>query len=176
VVNGKLVYGHDGFAGELGHTAIRMEASDRECGCGMKGCLETYVSATGLKRTLVKILADSMKPSSLRSYSFNDLDAKIIHDAALQGDELARLAFEKTGKILGYKLADVVAHTSPEAIFLFGGLTHAGEMLFKPAREEMEENLLIIYRGKVKILVSQLNAQNAAVLGASSLVWSEMES
>jgi glucokinase len=176
VVNGKLVYGHDGFAGELGHTAIRMEASDRECGCGMKGCLETYVSATGLKRTLVKILADSMKPSSLRSYSFNDLDAKIIHDAALQGDELARLAFERTGKILGYKLADVVAHTSPEAIFLFGGLTHAGEMLFKPAREAMEENLLIIYRGKVKILVSQLNAQNAAVLGASSLVWSEMES
>lgn len=176
VVNGKLVYGHDGFAGELGHTFIRMEASERECGCGMKGCLETYVSATGLKRTLIKILADSMKPSELRKYSFNDLNSKIIHDAALAGDELAKLAFDRTGRILGFKLADVVAHTSPEAVFLFGGLTHAGEMLFRPAREEMEKNLLIIYRDKVKILPSQLNAQNAAVLGAGSLVWSEIES
>ncbi len=142
----------------------------------MKGCLETYVSATGLKRTLVKILADSMKPSELRSYSFNDLDSRVIHEAALKGDELAKLAFDRTGRTLGFKLADVVAHTSPEAVFLFGGLTNAGEMLFKPAREAMEENLLIIYRGKVKILPSQLNAQNAAVLGASSLVWSEIES
>jgi len=175
IVNGKLIYGHDGFAGELGHTAIRIEPSERECGCGMKGCLETYVSATGLKRTMIKILADSMKPSGLRKYSFEDLNAEIIHDAARKGDELAKLAFNRTGTILGKKLAEVVAYTSPEAIFLFGGLAKAGDLIFEPAKKAMEENLLIIYRGKVKILESQLNASNAAVLGASSLVWSNNE-
>lgn len=172
VADGKLLYGHTGFAGELGHTSLRPESSDRECGCGKKGCLETYVSATGLKRTLVKILADSMKPSRLRKFTFDELDSKLIYDAARKGDPLALLAFEKTGRILGYKLADVVAHTNPEAIFLFGGLARAGEMLFKPVRESMEENMLSIYRGKVKILGSKLNLQNAAVLGASSLIWS----
>ncbi|MCU0456140.1 MAG: ROK family protein [Bacteroidales bacterium] len=172
VADGRLLYGHTGFAGELGHTSLKPESSDRECGCGKKGCLETYVSATGLKRTLVKILADSMKPSRLRKYSFEELDSKIIYEAARKGDPLALLAFEKTGRILGYKLADVVAHTNPEAIFLFGGLARAGEMLFRPVRESMEENMLSIYRGKVKILGSKLNLQNAAVLGASSLVWS----
>jgi glucokinase len=176
IVNGKLVYGHDGFAGELGHTAIRMEGSERECGCGMKGCLETYVSATGLKRTLVKILADSRQPSELRKFSYDELDARMIHDAAKKGDILAQKAFLRTGRILGYKLAEVVAYTSPEAIFLFGGLALAGDLIFRPAREAMEENLLIIYRGKVKLLESKLNAQNAAVLGASSLVWSNLES
>jgi glucokinase len=176
VVNGKLVYGHDGFAGELGHIAVRPEGSERECGCGKKGCLETYVSATGLKRTFIKILADSRKPSSLRKHSIDGLDARMIHDAAAGGDLLAIEAFERTGRTLGSKLADVVAHTSPEAFFLFGGLALAGELLFRPVREAMEENLLIIYRGKVKILASQLNERNAAVLGASSLVWSELES
>lgn len=176
VVNGRLVYGHDGFAGELGHIAVRPEGSERECGCGKKGCLETYVSATGLKRTLVKILADSRRPSPLRKNSFDSLDARMIHDAAMAGDVLAIEAFERTGKILGSKLADVVAHTSPEAFFLFGGLALAGELLFRPVREAMEENLLIIYRGKIKIQASQLNERNAAVLGASSLVWSELES
>jgi glucokinase len=172
VVDGKLVYGHTGFAGEIGHTQIRPESSNRECGCGKKGCLETYVSATGLKRTLIKILADSLAPSRLRKYSTEELDSKIIFEAAKKGDPLACLAFERTGRMHGYKLADVVAHTNPEAIFLFGGLALAGDILFKPAIESMEENMLDIYKGRVKILASRLNSKNAAVLGASSLVWS----
>ncbi|HOU02359.1 MAG TPA: ROK family protein [Bacteroidales bacterium] len=175
VIDGKLVYGHDGFAGEIGHTAIRPGSSDRECGCGKKGCLETYVSATGLKRTLLKIMADSIQPSVLRKYSFEELDAKIIHDAARQGDPLAVKAFEHTGRMLGFKLADVVAHTNPEAVFLFGGLALAQDLIFEPARKHMEENLLSIYRGKVKLLPSELSTQNAAVLGASSLIWAELE-
>jgi len=176
VIDGKLVYGHDGFAGEIGHTAIRPGPSNRDCGCGRKGCLETYVSATGLKRTMLKIMADSMQPSELRKYSFNELDAELIHDAAKRGDELALRAFQHTGRMLGFKLADVVAHTNPEAIFLFGGLALAKELIFEPAKEYMEENLLSIYKGKVKLLPSELSTQNAAVLGASSLIWSSIES
>jgi len=175
VVNGRLVYGNDGFAGELGHTTIKPGYSDRECGCGKKGCTETYVSATGLKRTLLKVMANTLQPSRLRRYSFEELDAKIIYEAALEGDPLALKAFEYTGMMLGIKLADVVAHTSPEAIFLFGGLANAKEFIFEPARKYMEENLLSIYRGKVKLLPSGLEEKNAAVLGASSLVWSELE-
>ncbi len=176
VIDGKLLYGHDGFAGELGHTAIRPGPSNRECDCGRKGCLETYVSATGLKRTLLKIMADSIEPSELRKYSFDELDAELIHEAAKRGDHLAKRAFLHTGRMLGFKLADVVAHTNPEAIFLFGGLALAKELIFEPAREFMEENLLHIYKGKVKLLPSELSTQNAAVLGASSLIWSLKES
>lgn len=175
VVDGKLVYGHDGFAGEIGHTSIRPGESNRDCGCGKKGCIETYASATGLKRTLLKVMADSIEPSPLRKFSFEELDAKIIHDAALQGDHIAIGAFEHTGKMLGFKLADVVAHTNPEAIFLFGGLALARDLIFEPTRRYMEENLLSIYRGKVKLLESELSTQNAAVLGASSLIWSVKE-
>jgi glucokinase len=175
VVDGKLVYGHDGFAGEIGHTAIRPGESNRDCGCGRKGCLETYVSATGIKRTLLKIMADSIEPSSLRKYSFEELDAKMIHDAALEGDAIAVRAFEHTGRMLGFKLADVVAHTNPEAIFLFGGLALAKDLIFEPTKRYMEQNLLSIYKGKVKLLESELSTQNAAVLGASSLVWSIKE-
>jgi glucokinase len=176
VVNGKLLYGHDGFAGELGHIAIRPGPSNRECDCGKKGCLETYASATGLKRTLLKVMADSTQPSELRKYSFDELDAELIHQAAKRGDPLAKKAFDRTGKILGIKLADVVAHTNPEAIFLFGGLAQAKELIFEPTKKYMEENLLYIYRGKVKLLPSELSTQNAAVLGASSLIWSLKES
>ncbi len=176
VVDGKLVYGHDGFAGEIGHTAIRPGDSNRECGCGRKGCLETYVSATGLKRSLLKIMADSNKPSELRKISFDELDAEKIHNAAKKGDYIAKRAFTHTGRMLGFKLADVVAHTNPEAIFLFGGLALAKDLIFEPAKEYMEENLLSIYKGKVKLLASALSTQNAAVLGASSLIWSDRES
>lgn len=175
VVDGKLVIGANGFAGEIGHTAIRPGASNRMCGCGRKGCLETYVSASGIKRTVLKIMADSMVDSELREVSFNELNSKIIHDAALRGDPIALEAFEHTGRMLGFKLADVVAHTNPEAIFLFGGLALAKDLIFEPAREYMEEHLLSIYRGKVKLLPSQLSTQNAAVLGASSLVWTNKE-
>ena len=175
VIDGKLVYGHDGFAGEIGHTAIRPGPSNRDCGCGRKGCLETYVSATGLKRSLLKIMADSIQPSELRKLSFEELDAEKIHDAAKKGDYLALRAFQHTGRMLGFKLADVVAHTNPEAIFLFGGLALAKDLIFEPAKEYMEENLLSIYKGKVKLLASELSTQNAAVLGASSLIWSGLE-
>ncbi len=171
VVDGKLIYGEDGFAGEIGHTSIRPGQSNRECGCGRIGCLETYVSASGIKRTLLKIMADSMSDSELRKYSFDELDAKKIHDAAKNGDKIALEAFKHTGIMLGYKLADLVAHTNPEAIFLFGGLALAENLIFDPAKEYMEEHLLSIYKGKVKLLPSELNMQNAAVLGASSLVW-----
>lgn len=175
VVDGKLVYGHDGFAGEIGHTSIRPGVSNRDCGCGRKGCLETYVSATGLKRTVLKIMADRLEDSELRRFSFEELDSKKIYEAARRGDPIALDAFEHTGAMLGYKLADVVAHTNPEAIFLFGGLALAKELIFEPAKEHMEKNLLYIYRDKVKLLPSELSTQNAAVLGASSLVWSEMD-
>ncbi|HEX2968000.1 MAG TPA: ROK family protein [Bacteroidales bacterium] len=175
VIDGKLVYGQDGFAGEIGHTAIRPGDSNRECGCGRKGCLETYVSATGLKRSLLKIMADSNQPSELRKLSFDELNAEIIHDAAKRGDYIAKRAFTHTGRMLGFKLADVVAHTNPEAIFLFGGLALAKDLIFEPAKEYMEENLLSIYKGKVKLLPSELSTQNAAVLGASSLVWAERD-
>jgi glucokinase len=175
VIDGKLVYGHDGFAGEIGHTSIRPGVSNRDCGCGRKGCLETYVSAAGLKRTVLKIMADRLDKSELRHYSFDDLDSKKIYEAALHGDPIALEAFEHTGAMLGYKLADVVAHTNPEAIFLFGGLALAKELIFEPAREYMEKNLLFIYRDKVKLLPSELSTQNAAVLGASSLVWTETD-
>jgi glucokinase len=175
VVDGKLVYGHDGFAGEIGHTSIRPGVSNRDCGCGRKGCLETYVSATGLKRTVLKIMADRLDDSELRRFSFEELDSKKIYEAARRGDPIALEAFEHTGAMLGYKLADVVAHTNPEAIFLFGGLALAKELIFEPAKEHMEKDLLYIYRDKVKLLPSELSTQNAAVLGASSLVWTEMD-
>jgi glucokinase len=173
VIDGKLVYGHDGFAGEIGHTAIHPGPSNRDCGCGKKGCLETYVSATGLKRSLLKIMADSNEPSELRKLSFEEIDAEIIHDAAKCGDYIAKMAFTHTGRMLGFKLADVVALTNPEAIFLFGGLALARDLIFEPAKECMEENLLSIFKGKVKLLPSLLSTQNAAVLGASSLVWAD---
>lgn len=175
VVDGKLVYGHDGFAGELGHVTMGTNPSNRECGCGKKGCLETYVSATGLKRTLIKMLADSLEKSELREYSFNEIDSELIHKFARDGDIIAKRAFEETGRLLGIKLADAVAHTNPEAVFLFGGLALAKELIFEPAKRYMEENMLHIYRGKVRLLPSELSTQNAAVLGASSLIWSMKE-
>ena len=175
VVNGELVYGHDGFAGELGHTTIRPGESNRECGCGRKGCLETYVSASGIKRTMFKLMADMIDDSPLKGISFNDLTASMISDAAKEGDKIAIRAFEHTGKMLGFKLADVVAHTNPEAIFLFGGLALAKDLIFEPTRRYMEQNLLSIYKGKIKLLPSKLNSQNAAVLGASALVWNYAE-
>ena len=173
IVDGKLLYGDDGFAGEIGHTSIKAGLSNRECGCGRKGCLETYVSATGIKRTLLKIMADSLQYSELRNLSFKELDSERIFEAALRGDTLAIEAFNYTGRMLGFKLADLVATVNPEAIFLFGGLAQAGELIFSPARETMEEQLLSVYKGKVKLLPSSLKCHNAAVLGASSLIWIE---
>ncbi|UII25675.1 ROK family protein [Fulvivirga maritima] len=168
VCNGELVYGYDGFAAELGHVTIN--PNGRHCGCGRKGCLETYVSATGIKRTVYKLLADFMENSELRGISFDDLSTKMITESAHRGDIVAKAAYEYTGKILGSKLADTVAHTNPEAIFLFGGLSLAGDLIFEPTIRHMEANLMPIYKGKVKILPSQLQNQSAPILGASSLV------
>jgi glucokinase len=173
VSNGQVVYGHDGFAGEIGHTIVRHNG--RECGCGRQGCLETYVSATGIKRTVYKLLADSLEDSSLRGVCFNELSADMITEAANQGDKIAINAFEYTGSLLGQKLADSVAHTSPEAIFLFGGLAKAGDYILAPTRAHLEKNLLHIYKNKVKVLLSGLTELNAAVMGASALAWKELE-
>lgn len=173
VVNGEMVYGHDGFAGEIGHTIV--DPTGRDCGCGRKGCLETYTSAPGIKRTVSELLSTMIEPSELRNISFNDLSAKRIDEAARDGDPIALEAFDYTGEVLGLKLADAVAHTSPEAIFLFGGLANAGELIFEPVKRYMEENMLNIYKDKVKILPSKLPASDAAVLGSSALVWKEAE-
>lgn len=173
VANGKLIYGHDGFAGELGHVLVNPDG--RFCGCGRRGCLETYVSATGIKRTVYKLLADHTENSSLRGVAFDNLTAKMITEAALKGDYIAKEAFEYTGKVLGQKIADTVVHFSPEAIFLFGGLVNAGEHLLKPTRQHMEDYMMSLYKGKVKLLVSGLQNKNVAVLGAASLAWKELD-
>ena len=172
VVNGKVVYGHDGFAGEMGHVSV--VENGRQCGCGKKGCLEAYVSATGIVRTVYELLALYTDDSQLRKIPFEKLTAKDISDAASQADPIAMKAFDVTGKTLGRTLADVVALFSPEAIFLFGGLSNAGDHIFKPAKAYMEENLLSIYRDKVKILPSGLTETNAAVLGSAGLIWKEI--
>lgn len=171
VVNGELVYGHDGFAGEIGHTIV--DPHGRQCGCGRRGCLETYASASGIKRTVFELLSETTTPSILRSVSYADLTAVMVTDAAAQGDVIALEAFDMTGRILGLKLADTVAHTSPEAIFLFGGLAKAGEFIFQPTSRYMEMNMLNIFKNKVKLLPSGLT-ENAAVLGASALVKKEL--
>ncbi|HJX72046.1 MAG TPA: ROK family protein [Bacteroidales bacterium] len=173
VVNGNVVYGHDGFAGELGHVSVKLRG--RECGCGKRGCLETYVSATGMKRTAFQLLAERNIDSELRNISYTDLTSKMIHEAARKGDQIALETFEYTGKILGLKLADAVGHTSPEAIFLLGGLAKAKELIINPTKKYMEENLLPIYRNKVKILPSSLQDLNAGILGASALAWNELD-
>lgn len=172
VANGKLIYGHDGFAGEIGHTIVYPDG--RDCACGRKGCLETYTSAGGIKRTVAQLLNDRKKNSLLRKIDLKILSAKDISDAANKGDELALEAFEMTGKILGLKLTDAVAHTSPEAIFIFGGLAQAGDLIFNPVKKYFEEYLLNIYKNKVKILQSGLEANNAAILGAAALVLNEL--
>lgn len=171
VVNGNLVYGHDGFAGEIGHTIV--DPNGRLCGCGRKGCLETYASATGIRRTVMELLATTNYPSKLRKVSYEELSAKMVTDAALEGDKLALEAFDYTAKILGMKLADAVAHTSPEAIILFGGLANAGDLLLIPTKKYMEENLFHVFKNKVKILKSELNEGKSAVLGAAALIWHE---
>lgn len=172
VANGKLIYGHDGFAGELGH--IIVSPNGRQCGCGRQGCLETYVSATGVKRTAYKMMAKYNYPSELRSIPFNEMTAKIVCEAAAKGDMIAINTFKYTAKMLGEALANMVAITSPEAIFLMGGLAKAGDILFGPTKDHMEINLLKIFSNKVKLLPSQLD-KNAAIYGAAALVWDEVE-
>jgi glucokinase len=173
VVGGTLVYGQDGFAGELGH--VNAQLNGRDCACGRKGCLETYASATGIRRTVYWLLSERMIDSELRGVCYNDLTAKMISEAALRGDKIALEAFDHTGCILGNKLADTVAHTSPEAIFLLGGLANSRDLIINPTKKHMEERLLPLYRNKVKILLSSLPDMNAGVLGAGALAWNELD-
>ncbi len=173
VANGEMIYGHDGFAGELGHICV--ERNGRECGCGRRGCLEAYVSATGIKRTAFELMATMTAPSKLRDIPFADFDSSMISVAAEQGDPVAKEAFRYTGEMLGRALANVVTVTSPEAIFLFGGLSKAGKLLFEPTQWYMEENMLFLFKNKVKLLPSGIQGKNAAILGASALIWQSAE-
>jgi glucokinase len=170
VANGEMIYGHDSFAGEIGH--VIMFTDGRQCGCGRKGCLETYCSATGIKRTYSDLLMSNHEKVEMKD---RVADAKYIYDKALQGDKYAIEAFNYTGEILGLALANSVAYTSPEAIFLFGGLAQAGDFIFKPTQESFEKNLLNIYKNKIKILPSELKENDAAILGAASLMWKEFK-
>lgn len=170
IANGKLIYGHDGFAGELGHTIVIPDGRLHE-GTGKKGSLESYASATGVRLTTLEMLKNTDTPSSLRKISSEEIDSKKVYEAAIAGDELAKSVYQFTGNILGIALANAVMFSSPEAIILFGGLTKAGELILKPTRESMENNLIKIFQNKVKILVSHLKESDAAILGASALAW-----
>lgn len=170
VVNGQVVYGHDGLAGELGHMIVKRN-NGRLCGCGRAGCLETYCSATGVARTAREFLEIRTEPSTLRDIPVDAITSKDVYDAAMAGDKIAKEIFVYTGTILGEALADFTAFSSPEAFVLFGGLAKSGELLLKPLREAMERNMLSIYKGKVKVLQSELREADAAILGASALGW-----
>lgn len=170
VANGHLIYGHDGFAGELGHTIIIPNGRLHE-GTGKRGSLESYASATGVRLTALEMLENSTEPSLLRKIPADQINSLKVFEAAVEGDELAKKIFEFTGEILGLALANFVMFSSPEAIILFGGLTKAGDLILKPTRENMEANVIQVFQNKVKILVSHLKEADAAILGASALAW-----
>ena len=170
VVNGQLVYGHDGFAGELGHVIVK-PVNGRACGCGRTGCLETYASATGVARTAREFLEIRKDNSLLRQIPIQDITSKDVYDAAIAGDQIAKDIFEYTGNILGEAFANFTAFTSPKAIVLFGGLAKSGDLIMNPIKESMERNMLNIYKNKVTLLFSELKESDAAVLGASALGW-----
>ena len=169
VVNGQLVYGHDGFAGELGHVIVRRH-NGRQCGCGRCGCLETYCSATGVARTVKEIIDCTDEPSLLRELE-GPITSKDVYDAAVKGDKLALDIFEFTGNLLGQAFADMVTFSSPQAFILFGGLAKSGDLLLKPIKEALDKNIMECFRGKAQIIVSELKESDAAVLGASALGW-----
>ena len=172
VANGEVIMGYDGFAGELGHFAVVDEG--RLTGLGVKGGLEAYVSATGLKRTIMHMLGHYREPSRFRSIAFDDLHGEEISKAAEEGDFIARKAFDYTGEILGRALANFVTFSQPEAIFLLGGLASSGKLIFEPTIKYMEENLIEVYRGKVKVLPSGMEEKNSAILGAAALGWKDL--
>jgi glucokinase len=173
VVDGNIVYGNDGFAGEVGHTIV--EKNGRSCGCGRKGCLETYVSTSGLIRTFYELLSQLNEVSVLKEFPPEEVTAKLIYNAARNGDKLAITAFEYTGKILGEALANAVAYLNPEAIILSEGLAMAGELLVTPTKYHMEKNILNLFKDKVQILLSGITKGDAALLGASALIWHEIQ-
>lgn len=170
VINGQVVYGHDGLAGELGHMIIKRN-NGRLCGCGRTGCLEAYCSATGVARSAREFLEIRTEPSLLRNIPVEEITSKDVYDAAIKGDQLAKDIFDYTGTLLGEAFADMVVFSSPEAFILFGGLSKSGDLLLKPLREAMDRNTMSIFRGKAKIILSELKEADAAVLGASALGW-----
>jgi glucokinase len=171
VVNGQLLYGHDGFAGELGHVTMVRGEEGRLCGCGRTGCLETYCSATGVARTARELLAKTDRPSLLRDMKAEDITSLDVSIAAGKGDELANEIYQFTGKMLGEACADFAAFSSPEAFIFFGGMVKAGELIMKPIREAYDAHVMNIFRGKAQFLVSGLDGASAAVLGASAIGW-----
>ena len=173
VIDGKVVYGHDGFAGELGHTVAVRGENARLCGCGGRGHLEAYASATGVARTAKEILTTTKKKSLLRDLDIDNITSKDVYDAAEKGDEIAKEIFDFTGTILGQKLADFIAFSAPEAIIMFGGLTKSGHWILDPVVKAMNENVMGIWKNKVKVMFSDLKEADAAVLGASALAWGE---
>jgi glucokinase len=168
VIDGNVVYGHDGFAGELGHTCA-VRHNGRQCNCGKTGCLEAYTSAIGVARTAREWLEMSDEPSVLRS--LDKITSKDVYEAAKEGDKLALKIFDFTGRILGESFADFIAFSAPEAIVLFGGLARSKEFLIEPIQKAMDENVLALWKGKVKLVFSQLKESDAAILGASALAW-----
>lgn len=170
VINGQLVYGHDGFAGELGHV-IRKPNNGRVCGCGRTGCLEAYCSATGVARTAREFIELRSEPSTLRNLEIEAITSKDVYDAAIAGDKMAKDIFTYTGTMLGEAFADFIAFSSPQAIILFGGLAKSGDLLLKPIKEALDKNILATFKGKTKIILSELKESDAAVLGASALGW-----
>jgi glucokinase len=173
VINGEVVYGHTAFAGELGHTTV--VPGGRECGCGRLGCLETYASASGLVRTVLQLLSEIKEESLLRDIPPSSLTSKIIAEAAAGKDPVALEAMDYTAEMLAFGIVNSVVFSSPEAVFLFGGLTKAGDILFKPVRKYVNENIMPIFKGTVKILPSGISESNAAVLGAAALAWNELK-
>ena len=169
VANGQLIYGCDGFAGELGHMVVEPEG--RPCGCGRKGCLETYCSATGVVRTTMAMLEESTEPTSLRDIPREELSSYEVYKAAMAGDAMAQEVFRQTGRRIGVACANIATFLSPEAFIFFGGLAQAGDLLFRPMEEAYNENVLSLYKGKAKFLKSGLDGAKAAVLGASAIAW-----
>lgn len=172
IANGKLLIGAHGMAGELGH--VNVAADGRKCKCGLRGCLETYASVTGIKRTIFELLSDSAENSPLRNVSFNELSGEMIADMALAGDEIALEAFKRTAAVLGSKMADTAAHLDPQAFILSGGLSKAGDILLLPVMASMEKHLFVAYRGKVKVLISRA-ARDQAILGPAALAWMNLD-
>lgn len=169
VANGQLIYGFDGFAGELGHMIV--EPDGRPCGCGRKGCLETYCSATGVVRTAIAMLEESSEATSVRDIATDKLTSYEVYKAAMAGDTMAQEVFKQTGRRIGIACANIATFLSPEAFIFFGGLAQAGELLLRPIEEAYNENVLSLYKGKARFLMSGLDGAKAAILGASAIAW-----
>jgi glucokinase len=174
VANGEVIYGHDGFAGELGHTIIR-PGGRKHRSTGALGSLEAYASATGIMLTAQEMLEQTDKPSLMRNFKPDEIDSRIVYECAIEGDEIAQEVYRFTGQILGEALANFIMFSSPEAIILFGGVIKAGNLIIDPTREHMEKNLLPIFQNKVKLIFSELKEADAAILGASALVWEKRD-